>query len=227
MFSMHYNTLMVRRETELPKKSALCGSGDATMSEKFRNLPNCITGLRIILALCMLPVPALSVAFYVLHTLCAVSDVADGFLARRCHLESELGARLDSVADLLFWGIVTVKVLCVIWPQYTALEYTLFAAAVVLRLAAYGIALRKFRCFPSLHTWLNKLTGFALFVVIYLLNWFPAQVCNVVFVIAIAAALEEMAIHLNARELKADTHSLAALFRRENRQKYDSDLPNT
>lgn len=197
------------------------------MSKKFQNLPNCITGLRIILALCMIPVPTLSAAFYVLHTLCAVSDAVDGFLARRFHLESELGARLDSAADLLFWGIVTVKVLRVIWSQYTPLEYTLLAAAVALRLAAYGVALVKFRCFPSLHTWLNKLTGLALFVVIYLLNWFPARICNAVFVIAIAAALEEMAIHLSARELKPDTHSLAALFRRESRQQCDSDLPNT
>lgn len=38
----------------------------------------------------------------VLYSLCGVTDVLDGFLARKLHTESKAGEWLDSFADLFF-----------------------------------------------------------------------------------------------------------------------------
>lgn len=47
-------------------------------------------------------------AFWTVYGLCGISDMADGYLARRLHAESKRGAMLDSVADLCFVaGIAT------------------------------------------------------------------------------------------------------------------------
>ena len=40
--------------------------------------------------------------FWTLYALCGISDMVDGWLARRLHAETKAGAILDSVADLSF-----------------------------------------------------------------------------------------------------------------------------
>ena len=65
------------------------------------NLPNLITIARILLV----PVVIWAIASnemqaaFVLFLLAGVSDAVDGFLAKRLHMTSELGATLDPVAD--------------------------------------------------------------------------------------------------------------------------------
>ena len=65
-------------------------------------IPNIITTLRILGAAVLLLCNPASVAFWVIYGLCGVSDMADGYLARRLHAESKAGAVLDSVADICF-----------------------------------------------------------------------------------------------------------------------------
>jgi cardiolipin synthase (CMP-forming) len=65
------------------------------------NLPNLITIARILLV----PVVVWAIASnemqaaFVLFLLAGVSDAVDGFLAKRLHMKSELGAHLDPLAD--------------------------------------------------------------------------------------------------------------------------------
>ena len=70
-------------------------------------LPNFVTGLRMVGTFLLLFTKAFSPAFYVVYSICGISDVLDGFLARRTGTASEFGARLDSVADLLFYTVLT------------------------------------------------------------------------------------------------------------------------
>ena len=74
-----------------------------------------------------------------------------------------------------------------------------FGAAGVLavRLISYGVAAVKYRRFASLHTWLNKLTGGAIFLLPYVLSG-PGGIAYSwgVCLIAFAASAEELAIHL-------------------------------
>jgi CDP-diacylglycerol--glycerol-3-phosphate 3-phosphatidyltransferase/cardiolipin synthase len=80
------------------------------------NLPNLLTGLRILL------IPVFIVVFYLptswnrevatfVFVLAAITDWLDGYLARRLQLVSKLGAFLDPVADKLM--VATALVLLV------------------------------------------------------------------------------------------------------------------
>ena len=73
-----------------------------------KNLANMITMVRIVGALAMIFCENYTAAFFVVFTLCGVTDIIDGFVARVTHTMSEFGARLDSVADLLFYTILGV-----------------------------------------------------------------------------------------------------------------------
>lgn len=60
-----------------------------------KHIPNLITILRILGAACLLFSDQTAAAFWVIYGLCGVSDMADGFLARRLQAESKSGAVLE------------------------------------------------------------------------------------------------------------------------------------
>ena len=72
---------------------------------------NIITVSRILFSVLLLVFSPYSYFFAALYLLCGITDVLDGFVARRLHTESEQGAMLDSVADLLFAVIYAVRIL--------------------------------------------------------------------------------------------------------------------
>ncbi len=79
-----------------------------------RNLPNLLSCLRIAGSVLLLLLPAMQPAFYAVYAACGLSDMLDGFLARRLGVASRLGGFLDSTADLLFLCVSALKIV----PQY-------------------------------------------------------------------------------------------------------------
>ena len=68
-------------------------------------MANIITCVRIVLSVALLFCPALSPAFYGLYIAAGASDMIDGAVARKTGAVSELGARLDTVADMVFTAV--------------------------------------------------------------------------------------------------------------------------
>jgi CDP-diacylglycerol--glycerol-3-phosphate 3-phosphatidyltransferase len=67
----------------------------------------------------------------------------------------------------------------------------------ILRVSAYCAAAVKFHHFSSPHTYLNKLTGFLVFCVPYLIKTPVLTPCCIgVSAVALLAALEELLMHL-------------------------------
>lgn len=75
-----------------------------------KHLANLITLSRIILVLTLFLVEPLSFKFMVLYLFCGFTDILDGYIARKTHTTSALGARLDSIADL-FMVVVVLYIL--------------------------------------------------------------------------------------------------------------------
>ena len=70
------------------------------------NTADTITSVRIAASLLLLFLPLRSTRFIAVYTFTGLTDILDGWLARKTGTASDFGARLDSVADLLFYGIV-------------------------------------------------------------------------------------------------------------------------
>ena len=123
----------------------------------------------------------------------------DGTVARILHQTSEFGARLDSIADLIFYAIMLIKIMPELYLQLTPLIWGLIIVAVTIRLTSYFVVALKYRKFASLHTYMNKLTGFMVFLIpfIYFLPCSLTLFC-IICVIAAIASLEELAIHVFA-----------------------------
>jgi phosphatidylglycerophosphate synthase len=119
---------------------------------EFRLLPNQLTAGRLLL------VPILWIAALGGHglvvgiglALAFVSDWADGFVARRLHVNSRFGSKLDSIAD----GLVApsaVAWLLLLQPSALLDHRAIALAWFALTYASLGVGLVKFRRFANLH----------------------------------------------------------------------------
>ena len=132
-------------------------------------IANLITALRIIAAVAMLFTIPLSVPFFVFYAVGGFSDMIDGTVARKCGSAGGFGARLDSIADLLFYTVMLIKIFPTLWTALPKEIWYAVAAILIIRISAYLTAAFKYRLFASIHTYLNKLTGLAVFLIPFLL----------------------------------------------------------
>ena len=166
-----------------------------------RSLPNIITAFRIVGTVAMAFVKPFSSAFYLIYTLCGFSDVLDGYVARKYKLESKLGSVLDSIADILFYTVMLLRIYPVLADVLPVWLWMAVGCVLVIRLCSYIVAAIKYKKFAALHTYLNKATGVAVFFVPYLIKTQLAVVfCTVVCLVAICASAQELYTHISRAE---------------------------
>ena len=125
-------------------------------------IANGITVSRILFSLAMILFPPSSVPFAVLYMLCGLTDVLDGFLARKLHTESTTGERLDSIADLFFAVVYTLKILPLLNVPYWIWIWTAIIATT--KITGILIASKKVHKLSIEHSFGNKLTGLLLYL---------------------------------------------------------------
>ena len=155
-----------------------------------KQIANIITGFRLLGSVLLLCFPAFSDAFYMIYIICGFSDMIDGTIARKTNSASELGAKIDTTADLAFVTASLIKILPALnIPQWLWLWGGVIAMIKIGNLI-WGYVSKK--QFISLHTILNKITGLLLFLLPLSLPWVELKysamaVCS----IATFAAIQE------------------------------------
>ena len=151
-------------------------------------LPNIITLLRIAGSMGLLFCDVMGVAYWIIYALCGISDIVDGWLARKLKCITKKGALLDSLADICF-------VACCAWKLLPILELPqclwLWAGVIVVikvvnQLSA--LVMHGSCYFP--HTLANKITGFLLFIAVPMTSWSIVPI-TIVAAIATFSAVQE------------------------------------
>lgn len=138
-----------------------------------KNLANILTVLRIIgtgFLIFLTPPPGDATAFLIVHGACGVTDALDGIVARTLRIESRFGSRLDSASDLFFYIVMMVRILPRLVEVLPEPFWYGVALVLVLRAIDYGYTAIRFRKFAAMHTILNKLTGFLIFCVPFVME---------------------------------------------------------
>ena len=178
-----------------------------------KNLANYVSISRIVLSLCLLLTYPLSLEFCIIYVICAVSDIVDGYLAKT-YGSTKLGSKLDSIADAVFF----LSFLIVLWPLLNIGYFALISILVIIiiKIVSITIGYIKFNQFVLIHTYLNKCIGFLLillplWVLIIKSTSIILNVVNILCVIAIIAAIEELAIIIFSKNLNLDLKSIFSL----------------
>ena len=129
-----------------------------------KHIPNILSAFRLAGAVCLLFIDPAGAAFWVIYGLCGVSDMADGYLARRLHAESKTGAVLDSVADICFVACCAIRLLPVLHIPTWLWIWAGLIVFIKMSNQISVLAVHRRLCFP--HTKANKLTGLLLFIAV-------------------------------------------------------------
>ena len=168
-----------------------------------------ITLVRIAASVLLFVLPCRSVAFFSVYTVAGLSDALDGWVARKTGTVSEFGARLDSIADICFFGVLMLKLLPTVHNEMPEGIWYGVCAVLAVRVAAYAVGALRYRRFAPLHTWLNKLTGGAIFILPYALVFaYGTGYLRAVCALALLAAAEELAMNIRFKEYRADRKSI-------------------
>ena len=100
---------------------------------------------RMLFSVGLLFTDPLSVPFFAVYVSCGLSDVLDGTVARRTHAESRSGARLDTVADIVFYGMALVALLPILSDELPSAIWVVAVAIAAVRALAYAACARTGR----------------------------------------------------------------------------------
>jgi Phosphatidylglycerophosphate synthase len=171
------------------------------------SIPNCLSLSRIILSLFLIFVKPISSAFYTIYVICGLSDILDGFIARKTGATSGIGAKLDSVGDMVMAIVLLLVLYPIINPSKEIIIWIIVIG--VIRLASMAVAFKKYKTFASIHTYGNKITGLVLFIFPMLLPLIHKTVLiYIICTIASISAVEELIIQLTSSRLQLNRHSI-------------------
>ena len=165
-----------------------------------KQLANIITISRIFLSILMLFTTPFSIVFFGLYLCCGITDILDGFIARKTNTSSKIGAILDSIADIVFLVITLYFIIPILLVEIPVWEIYLIIVIAIIRISAYIVGAIKFHIFVALHTILNKVTGIVLFFVPLLIQ----VVDNTILIgfsciVAFISSFEELLCQIDAK----------------------------
>jgi cardiolipin synthase len=185
-----------------------------TVDKNIYSIPNLLSLLRLAL------VPVLVVAAYLnedqlfllLLGICLLSDMLDGYFARKLQQVTEFGARLDSWADMATYAMMILG-LNLIWPAIFDQQFFYLVAATLSYVLPVVVALVRFSSFPSYHTWGAKLAAVLIAPAFYLLVLYDEQTFfRLVIIFHVLVAIEEIAITVMLKQPKTNVASIFTIL---------------
>ncbi|MGJ1361952.1 CDP-alcohol phosphatidyltransferase family protein [Sphingobacterium spiritivorum] len=166
-----------------------------TKKENIWNVPNALSVYRI-LALPFI-IYAIHVGdkplFITLLSINLITDILDGLIARVFRLQTELGAKLDSLADIGTY-IMAFAGMIVLERSFVMEHRAGFSLLIGMWLLPQLVSLIRFRRFPSFHLWSYKVTGYVQGIFIFTFFIFGGSTIYFYIMLAISllAYMEEL-----------------------------------
>ena len=183
-----------------------------------KNAANLITLIRIFGAIALIMLEPLSLPFFIVYGVCGLSDAFDGLVARKLGVQSSFGSALDSLSDLLFYGVMAAKLFPTFQRLLLPYQWVIIAVPTALHFIAYIICAIKFSRFSAIHTYANKALGLLVYAFPFFfigeipLLWTIYMIVG--GVIALYGSIEINLIHIIAK--KYDTRNKSIFFIRRN-----------
>ena len=153
-------------------------------------MANSITGIRILCSIAILFCPVFSAAFYALYITAGLTDIADGWVARKTNTVSEFGSNLDTIADIIFVIVCLFKLIPVMDILTWLYVWMGVIALIKIINIVSGYVVQK--QFVAIHSVMNKVTGVLLFLFPLTFTFIDQKYsAAVVCIIATFAAVQE------------------------------------
>jgi len=179
--------------------------------EEIYTIPNFISFYRLIAFpfILWLAISLKEHLFAVFLVINLFTDILDGFIARTFHCETELGARLDSIADI---GTYILAIIGVFAFKQVDIQphFALFISCISLFFITDIVSLIKFRRFSSLHLYSWKIGAYlqgGFFIILFSIG-FNVFFFYFIMIWTILAFIEHITIQMILPEMKSNAKGL-------------------
>lgn len=175
-----------------------------------RILPNILTFLRLLMAIVFVPVffheqqsnPNGNGAL-ILYTVASVTDVIDGYIARKYSAVSNFGKIFDPLADKLLQFLVSVSISCV-EPVFTIIPIFLFVKEIMMLIGAILLYKKKVVLSSNVYGKLASVVYFLLFFTMLGFREMISQPVKITFIVvfllaSLTAFLQYIRVYKRAR----------------------------
>ncbi len=185
-------------------------------NERKLNVPNVLSAYRILaLPFIVWTIVAGEKDWYILLlSVNLITDILDGLIARAFKLETEFGARLDSLADIgtyfmAFSGMIVLETAFVTEYRYP------FFILIGLYALVQVIALIRFRRATSFHLYSSKITGYAqgIFIFTYFVFGFAPWYFYFMLSLSYVAYLEAIVIVSVIPQLRSNVKGIYFMWK--------------
>ena len=153
-------------------------------------MANFITIIRILCSLALLFCTPLSLPFYALYTAAGLSDIFDGLIARKTNTVTKFGAKLDTLADIIFAAVVLIKLLPILELPVWMIVWV--GTIALIKLVNIMIGFIRRHTLTAVHSVINKVTGGLLFILPFTLTIIDIRyTAPLVCIVATVAAIME------------------------------------
>ena len=187
-----------------------------TMNSTTFSIANLLSFLRLSLvpALVWLALEGYAEWFLAVLAVSLMSDILDGYLARKLNQVSDFGAKLDSWGDSLTYASMIFG-LYQIWPAIFTEQKAYLLSATLSFIIPLMFALKKFGEYPSYHTWGAKVAAVLIAPAYYMLILIDADTWfRMVILFYLLVAAEEILITLILKSPATNVSSAWRLIRR-------------
>lgn len=127
-----------------------------------KNIANYISITRIVTSIGLIATNTFSISFNILYIYCGISDILDGYIARKTKSESRIGSILDSISDLIFFIVAFIKII----PLINLPNEIIYWIIIIFLNRIYNIIISYIynKKIILMHTIANKITGLLLFI---------------------------------------------------------------
>ena len=155
-----------------------------------KNIANYLSVSRIIMSIILAVLETFSFPFYIIYIYCGISDMLDGYIARKTESTSKIGTKLDSIADIIFVIVAIVKILPVL-----NLSNGIVICVIIIALIKIINVICSFIYYKKLvlpHTIANKITGLILFIApLIIINTNSIVFEIIICIVAMFSAIQE------------------------------------
>ncbi len=170
-------------------------------------IPNILSVCRIIASIMLLLTKPLSVLFFIIYSFCGLSDMLDGYIARKANCTSKLGSALDSLSDFIL--VATMALILVLRINWQSWHIVCIVTIATIRFITLAVSYIKYKTFAFLHTYANKFTGLLLFLDVFAMDFIEWSILFFIMCsIAIVSSVEELVIIINSKILNRDVKSV-------------------
>lgn len=191
-----------------------------TTNERFWTIPNILSLYRIIIFpfVLWLILSKNENLFAVFITISLITDFLDGFIARRFKMQTTIGVKLDSWADLGTYILSFIAIGLFKWQDIKPHSLVLYVFAGVMALSYLAVFV-KFKGLIGLHTYMFKITGYmqgAFIISLFVWGFYllPYYVC---LIWGTLACIEEIIIILLLKEPRMNVKGLYWILQKEKR----------